>query len=344
MKDLVDRIAEAVLYEGYILYPYRPSALKNRQRWNFGALCPRSYSEAQDGNELWSSKTQCLAIASDSATVDVKVCFLHLVKRRAARVTRTVADLCECTDADFEFVEVLEVGCDRRYTWQEAIGREFEFQHIAGAYASEEKHFEFQLNALESVEPVRGPAGEIAGAFTREQNAIDGSARVQIEKVRDSLLRITLHISNETDFPAAFRASRDEAMMHSLVSCHAVLKIQNGEFVSLLDPPEQFADFASACENVGAYPVLVGEKGQRSTMLSSPVILYDYPKIAPESAGDLFDGTEIDEILTLRILALSEREKTEMRQCDERARRILDRIEANPRHLSQLHGTIRAVD
>jgi hypothetical protein len=45
--SLVEKIANAVLYEGYILYPYRPSAVKNQQRWNFGALCPRSYSQAQ---------------------------------------------------------------------------------------------------------------------------------------------------------------------------------------------------------------------------------------------------------------------------------------------------------
>ena len=37
----VDQVANAVLYEGYILYPYRPSAVKNRQRWNFGVVYPR---------------------------------------------------------------------------------------------------------------------------------------------------------------------------------------------------------------------------------------------------------------------------------------------------------------
>ncbi len=45
-RALVDQIASAVLYEGYILYPYRPS-VKNRQRWTFGGLVPRAYSEAQ---------------------------------------------------------------------------------------------------------------------------------------------------------------------------------------------------------------------------------------------------------------------------------------------------------
>ena len=92
------------------------------------------------------------------------------------------------------------------------------------------------------------------------------------------------------------------------------------EFVSLLAPPESLADLAASCQNVGTLPVLVGEEGQCDTLLSSPIILYDYPQIAPESAGDLFDGTEIDEILSLRIMTLTDDEKLEMRQSDDRAR------------------------
>jgi hypothetical protein len=90
--------------------------------------------------------------------------------------------------------------------------------------------------------------------------------------------------------------------------------------------------------------VLVGEEGAHDTMLGSPIILSDYPQIAPESSGDLFDGTEIDEILSLRILTMTDAEKAEMRQSDERAKEILDRLEANPaEHLMQLHGVIRGM-
>jgi hydrogenase maturation protease len=79
-------------------------------------------------------------------------------------------------------------------------------------------------------------------------------------------------------------------------------------------------------------------------MLSSPIILYDYPQIAPESAGDLFDGTEIDEILTLRIMTLTDAEKREMRGVDERARRILERTETLPaEQLMKLHGAMRTL-
>jgi hydrogenase maturation protease len=130
--------------------------------------------------------------------------------------------------------------------------------------------------------------------------------------------------------------------MQSLVSTHTVLGVHGGEFVSLLETPDEFQSAARTCQNIGAWPVLVGEMNERNLMLSSPIILYDYPKIAPESAGDLFDGTEIDEILGLRILTLTEEEKREMRCLDERTRKILERIEALPRkQWKEMHGTLR---
>jgi hydrogenase maturation protease len=140
----------------------------------------------------------------------------------------------------------------------------------------------------------------------------------------------------------ASRDGRDAALMRSLVSAHILLGSLDGEFVSLLDPPENLKDLAASCKNVGAWPVLVGAEGQRDTMLSSPIILYDYPQIAPESPGDLFDGTEIDEILALRIMTMTEDEKREMRNTDERARKMLDRTETLPmEHFMKLHGTLR---
>jgi hypothetical protein len=88
--------------------------------------------------------------------------------------------------------------------------------------------------------------------------------------------------------------------------------------------------------------VLVGEPADRSTLLASPIILEDHPRIAPESPGDLFDGGEIDQLLTLNILSLTDAEKAEMRASDPRAREILDRTEAlSEEELMRLHGTIR---
>lgn len=127
-----------------------------------------------------------------------------------------------------------------------------------------------------------------------------------------------------------------------MASTHTILNVRDGEFVSSLDPPETLREAVAACENTGTWPVLVGEEGARDTMLSSPIILYDYPQIAPESAGDLFDGTEIDEILTLRIMTLTDEEKREMRGSDDRARQILERTEMLPvEQLMKLHGALK---
>ena len=63
-----------------------------------------------------------------------------------------------------------------------------------------------------------------------------------------------------------------------------------------------------------------------------------------KARGDLFDGTEIDEILALRILTLTEDEKREMRQGDDRARQILERTEALPEEqFLKLHGVLRGM-
>ena len=132
--------------------------------------------------------------------------------------------------------------------------------------------------------------------------------------------------------------------MRSLVSTHTILNIRQGEFVSLLDPPEAYREEAAHCKNLGTWPVLAGEEGSKDTLLSSPIILYDYPQIAPESGGDYYDGTEMDEMLALRVLTLTEQEKQEMRNGDPRARLILERTESlSQEHLMKVHGAIRGL-
>jgi hydrogenase maturation protease len=78
-RALVDRIANAVLYEGYILYPHRPST-KNRQRWTFGGLCPEAYCR-EHGGEASSHQTEVLVRGTANTTVEVIVRFLHLTAR-----------------------------------------------------------------------------------------------------------------------------------------------------------------------------------------------------------------------------------------------------------------------
>jgi hypothetical protein len=155
------------------------------------------------------------------------------------------------------------------------------------------------------------------------------------------LRRLTVRISNRS---SVHPATREEALTGSMLSTHAILALTGGEFVSVIDPPSDCRDAAAACRNIGTFPVLAGPQGARDCILSSPIILYDHPQVAPESPGDLFDALEIDEILTLRILTLSDKEKAEIREGDERARQVLERSECMPpEQLMKLHGALRGL-
>jgi len=192
----------------------------------------------------------------------------------------------------------------------------------------------------EDVELVDDATGVVRGRVVRERWPISAVLRVSAEALPGSLLRLRVRIENPGPIDAG--ADRDDALRRSLVGTHTLLAVRDGGFVSLLDPPGWAQAAAAGCENLHTWPVLVGDAGSRDVMLSSPIILYDYPHVAPESPGDLCDATEIDEILTLRIMTLTEEEKREARGTDARARRIIERSEAIPPEIfDRLHGVIR---
>jgi len=116
--------------------------------------------------------------------------------------------------------------------------------------------------------------------------------------------------------------SREETLRHTLCSLHAVLH-------------GSFSDSMEGRSGDGLWPVLIDD----TTILASPIILDDHPRVAPESPGDFFDGGEIDQLLVLNTLALTDEEKAEMRATDPRTRAILERVESmTPDQLMQLHG------
>ncbi|HWG87137.1 MAG TPA: hypothetical protein VN679_05095, partial [Candidatus Acidoferrales bacterium] len=99
------------------------------------------------------------------------------------------------------------------------------------------------------------------------------------------------------------------------------------------------------CKQQGVFPVLAGVEGDASAMLISPIILYDYPKVAVNSNGDFFDSTEIDEMLTLRVMTLTDEEKDEVRAASELGRAVLQRTESlTPREILDLHGVAHKAD
>ncbi len=114
-------------------------------------------------------------------------------------------------------------------------------------------------------------------------------------------------------------ADKDAAIRVSLIGAHLVLEAQDAEFVSLLEPPEEAARPPRRCRQRRCFPVLAGPAGSSDVVLGAPIILYDYPEIAAQSKGALFDSTEIDEILTLRVMTMTEDEKAQARATDPRA-------------------------
>jgi hydrogenase maturation protease len=307
-SGLVDKIVNAVLYEGYLLYPYRASAVKNNQRWNFGVVYPRAYAEAQLGSDSWTMQTECPVTGGPSVSLDAKVRFLRIVDRTGGSAA----------------------------AWQEAAECDVTLPRVQiGELTAQPLRHLFALPAESATE----------GEITRTQQAIDGLVEVSAVRAQDGLFLIRVCISNLTAFHGEHRESREQALPLSFASTHTILTVNDGEFVSMIDPLEAFRNAVAQCQNVGTWPVLVGAAGVRDTMLSSPIILYDYPEIAPESPGDLFEGTEIDEILSLRILTMTDEEKSEMQGLDDRSRRILERTENLPaEHFMKMHGVLRALD
>ena len=313
------KVADAVLYEGYVLYPYRASAAKNQIRWQFGVVAPRDHCEIDPG-ERWSMQTEVL-VEGARPVVDLKLRFLR-VQRRTIE------------DASGAQVGSLEVDGHRWTAWDEAVEEELDVE----ALGLGERLVPFELAPIRTVEELAGGARVV-----RERWPISAEVRVTAERLDGPypLVKFRVEVANVTSWSDP-GASRDDVVRRSLTAVHTLLAVHHGQFLSLIDFPEFASGAVASCVNQGTWPVLIGDEGERSIVLSSPITLYDYPEIAPESEGDMFDSTEIDEILALRVLTLTDEEKHEARGTDDRAAAIIDRVDVMPPELfDKLHGAVR---
>jgi hypothetical protein len=328
------KVADAVLYEGYLLYPYRRSAQKNRTRFQFGVLMPPPYRTV-DEHEPSASQTECLVECPPDAEIDIGLRFLHLQRRTAQRI-----DLSTGVASD---VETLSVDGTEYGSFDEAVERE---QHLHARIAElldVGAELRFDVRASQQAEELTRRGGAPAGRLVRRCEALAAAIVARAERTAGPYGAIKLHVrvENRTDPQVPLRG-RDDGLKYSLIAAHVLIAVTGGTFLSMTDPPEWAAGEVAGCENIGTWPVLAGPADCRDLMLSSPVILYDHPEVAPESAGDLFDATEIDEILTLRTLALTDAERQEARATDQRAADLIDRLDGlPPEMLERMHGAIR---
>ncbi|MFI2651466.1 hypothetical protein [Micromonospora fulviviridis] len=342
--DGAEAVAEAILYEGYLLYPYRRSSGKNRVRWQFGVLVPPAWADAHgladstvagSAESPW-QQTECLMEVPDTAVVRIRVRFLHLQRRVVEE--RTV-------DGLYRSVDRKDAGSRTELSFDEAVEQEFEIEASVGDLRSG-RRLDIRVPGGEDIEQLADDGGEPVGRVVRRRSPLSASVTVSAVPCQAPfrLLRLRIHVEN-TDGTTPADSPRDEALRCCLLATHTLASVSQGRFLSLLDPPEWAAPAARECRNVHTFPVLAGEVGTADVLLSSPIILYDHPQIAPESPGDLHDATEIDEILSLRTLTLTDAEKQEVRATDPRAEAILDRVDAMPPEVfARLHGAVRTLE
>jgi hypothetical protein len=290
------------MYEGYVLWPYRRSALKNRQRWTFGGVYPAAFSRASGGTDRSSIRTEMLV---------------------RGRSPRAVVEL--------RFLQVIERLPDG---WEEATERRFAVEDLAFTPRLR-RTLPIAIAAGESAE--RRPDGVVAHRW----EAIEAELDVRCSSLGRDLWRLSVGLANGSSWPGV---ERTPALRRTLAAATILVRVAGGELISLADPPARLVAAAAECRNEGLWPVLVGAPGSAEAMLASPIILSDHPEVAPESPGDHFDATEIDQLLVLNVLALTDAEKAEIRSTDPLATGILERAEAlDPPSLLTLAGSFRVV-
>lgn len=318
--DRARMVADAVLYEGYLLYPYRGTSSKNQSRWQFGVLGPSGAAEAGLGEDD-ALAAQFLVDGARALTLVVR--FLQLQRRRAERATG---------GGEFEPVDELSTATGSWLTWDEAVECEVSF----GPLAFGDQPWSLPVTALGAtdLEMLDG------GRLVRERHEIRGVLTVTSQPDGD-LQRVSVRVTN-TGAPLSAQDDKDSVIARSLIGTHLIAEVVGGRFVSLLEPPQSATDAASRCAQHRCFPVLAGPSGTDDMLLISPIILYDHPEVAEQSDTALYDCTEIDEILTLRVMTMTDDEKAQARATDPRAARIIDECDAmSPEAMARLHGVLR---
>ncbi|WP_308013705.1 hypothetical protein [Streptantibioticus parmotrematis] len=331
------KVADAVLFEGYVLYPYRASAAKNRMRWQFGVLVPPEWDHGS--GEYSVQRTECLMEPRRGATLHVELRFLH-AQRRSVQQARE--------GGEFETVERLELPRRVLVPWDEGIEERVPLSVDVAELLDGGAVLPFSRAAQTGTESLTDDAGRETGRLLRRRERLDGELRLTAAELPGpySVVRLTAEVVNTSGWTPepGGPADRDAALPHALISTHLMLGLTAGTFVSMTDPPQWAAAAVAECRNEHTWPVLAGDDGRDDVVLSSPIILEDHPHIAPESPGALYDATEIDEILALRTATLTEEEKREARGTDERAAAAVDLAESLPAEvMERLHGAVRGL-
>jgi hypothetical protein len=326
--DQVAAVADAVLFEGYLLYPYRASAQKNRLRWQFGVLTPDG-----DGTEPGRNRTECLFEPGRDGGGELRIRLRCLQLQARSPRTPDGADVAE-----------LVVDGQRHLRFEEGVPRQVDAVLAVADLLRGECSVPILLPGSGETEELRDAGGELAGLLVRQCWPVTGRLVVSATDLPGPYLVHRLRLDVVNDSVCDPGAPREEVLRTSMIAAHSLLALREGTFLSLTDPPRWAEPATKECVNEHTWPVLAGPEDRSDLVLTSPIILADHPQLAPESTINLFDGLENDEILTLRTLVLTDEEKAEARATDPRAAGIIDAVDAMPPEiLERLHGAVRSL-
>jgi hypothetical protein len=194
-------------------------------------------------------------------------------------------------------------------------------------------------------ELVAGGGEPVEFAFEGERR-IAGRVRMRAEATPEpGLAKVMVCVHNTTvlDADEAATMDRAEALRASLLSTHIVAEVGGGRFVSPLEGDGAAGAAVGRCRNENSWPVLASPGDD--AVLGAPIFLPDHPRMAPESLGNLFDNTEIEEALLLHVKTLSDTEREAIAEQDPAVREMLARADAaTPKDLGSLHGRLELLD
>ena len=334
--SILEKLTHTLLYEGYSLYPYYRSAIKNQKPIPFGVIFPKDYN-AYNEHSHSHIQSQSIIYGSSDLTVSINVRFLHLNQTGLYQKNYNSEEFSPAFD--------LEINGKTHQAASPTIERNIQTESLritdltAGG-----KTIPFSFESFNEGEMIFNDEKEIVAKRITSISEINGVVQIQAEVLVDmeDSFRLTVTVTNITQVANASLRTRDEALLQSFLSTHIILQTPDGEFISQQDTPAKWQPAMATCNNVNTWPILIDKNN--TTLLSSPIILYDYPEINPVSSGDLFDSTEIEEALLLHVNLLSDEEKKRIGSNDEKLRAMLDNVSSlTPEDLNVYHSMMKDI-
>jgi hypothetical protein len=326
-NQVVEDITRTVLYEGYSLFPYHRGALKNQKPIPFGVVFPEAYT-VYNPHAHSCSQTECIITGTEDAVVNITVRFLHLLKTK-------IENPGNGNSTDKKNSEI-SPGTGWQTIERKLSSGELSIPRLTKRTKVIPVTFgKLNENKIITYDNINAKQLTVA-------SALDGSILISAACIRNNTYRITVRITNKTSIKYASKKTRDQVLSQSFLSTHTILNVENAEFISSQNPGDAWKNCTDECMNINSWPILIDEHNH--TMLSSPIILYDHPKINPQSSGDLFDSTEIEEALLLHVAMLSPGEKRSIAASDEKLNAMLTRVgQVTPEELLQFHSGLKDI-